>query len=66
MRDLSADLSNTKATSSHYQPKSNPQQIVEAQGIMISADGTVYLVADMAQATPQTSWQAAPQCLSKL
>ncbi len=62
VRDLSADLSNTKATTSNYQPKSNPQQIVEAQGIMISADGSVYLVADMAQATPQTSWQAAPQC----
>lgn len=66
VRDLSADLSNTKATSSNYQPKSNPQQIVEAQGIMISADGTVYLVADMAQATPQTNWQAALQCPSKL
>jgi len=59
VRDLSGQLSNTKATSSNYQPKSNGQQIVEAQEFMISADGTVHLVPAMAQAMPP--WQAAPQ-----
>ncbi|MBR8834840.1 MAG: filamentous hemagglutinin N-terminal domain-containing protein [Stigonema ocellatum SAG 48.90 = DSM 106950] len=61
VRDLSGKLGNAKATSSNYQPKSNGQQIVEAQEFMMSADGTVHLVAAMAQATPPIPRQAAPQ-----
>lgn len=62
VRDLSAQLSNTKATSSNYQPTSNQQQLVEAQGLIISADGTPELVAAMQSATPQAPWQVTPQC----
>ncbi len=61
VRDLSDQITNKKATSSNYQPKSSQQQIVEAQEFVISADGTVHLVAG-AQAMPQTPRQATLQC----
>jgi filamentous hemagglutinin family protein len=60
LRDLSG--SKTTATSTNDQMTNNQQKIVEAQGFIISAEGTVQLVAAMSKGTPQTSWQTAPQC----
>jgi filamentous hemagglutinin family protein len=53
LRDLSAEVS-----SSNYQTKSDRKQIVEAQGLIVSANGTIELIA----ATPQTLRQVTPQC----
>ncbi|MBW4616617.1 MAG: S-layer family protein [Desmonostoc vinosum HA7617-LM4] len=63
LRDLSNRVSNTKTTSSNYQTRGDRQQIVEAQGLIVSA-GTIELVVATPQVTPKTPWQATAQCSS--
>lgn len=60
LRNLSQEISNTK-TSSNYQNPSNQQPIIEAQGLIAHADGSIELVA----AIPHTPWQTTTQCSVK-
>ncbi|MBR8835573.1 MAG: S-layer family protein [Stigonema ocellatum SAG 48.90 = DSM 106950] len=62
VRDLSTQVRSTKSTSSNYQPTSNQEPIIEAQGLIASADGTIELVAATPQVTPHTPWQVTARC----
>ncbi|UKO96583.1 two-partner secretion domain-containing protein [Nostoc sp. UHCC 0870] len=61
VRDLSNEVANITA-SSNYKSASNQQKIVEAQGLIVSADGTIQLLAAIPQVTPLTPWQVSPSC----
>ncbi|BAB73141.1 filamentous hemagglutinin N-terminal domain-containing protein [Anabaena sp. FACHB-709] len=61
VRDLSNEVANSTA-SSNYQTASNQQPIVEAQGLIVSADGTIRLLASIPTVTPLTPWQVSPSC----
>ncbi len=62
VRDLSQKIGNTKTTSINYPTTNNQQPIIEAQGLIASADGTIELLAAIPQAIPHASWQATAQC----
>lgn len=64
VRDLSNEVANSTA-SSNYQTANNQQSIVEAQGLIVSADGKIHLLASIPQVTPVTPWQVSPSCTVK-
>ncbi|ABA23730.1 Filamentous hemagglutinin-like protein [Trichormus variabilis ATCC 29413] len=61
VRDLSNEVANSTA-GSNYQTVNNQEPIVEAQGLIVGADGTMQLLASIPQVTPLTPWQVSPSC----
>jgi large exoprotein involved in heme utilization and adhesion len=62
MRDFSAQAVTTKVSSRNYQLPPYPQEIVEAQGLLINLDGELELVASVGKVTPLAPWQEMAQC----
>jgi large exoprotein involved in heme utilization and adhesion len=62
VRDLSNQVSKTNTSSSNYQPTNHQEPIVEAQGLIASADGTIELLATIPQVKTNTGWQVTAQC----
>lgn len=61
VRDLSSEIGKT-TTTRNFQHRSYQEAIVEAQGVIVSANGTIELLAATPQVTPHTPWQVAIQC----